>query len=74
VGVSGASGRAFGVLSQVVAGVTGLRGEAPSGLDALGVTQAAGAGDPGGGAVGWRGGASGGRWLACVGGPLRRCG
>ncbi|MGW6496351.1 hypothetical protein [Nonomuraea angiospora] len=73
-GVSGVRGRAFGVLSQVGAGVTGLRGEASSGLGALGVTQAVGAGDPGGGAVGWRGGASGVRRLACVGGPLRRCG
>ncbi|MGW4962077.1 hypothetical protein ACWEPL_33075 [Nonomuraea sp. NPDC004186] len=70
VGVSRGSGRAFGVL----AGMTGLRGEASSGPADLGAAQVARAGDLAGGAVGWRGGARGVRWRACVGGPLRRCG
>ncbi|MFI9835423.1 hypothetical protein ACIHFD_00210 [Nonomuraea sp. NPDC051941] len=69
-GVSRGSGRAFGVL----AGVIGLRGEASSGPADLGVAQVAGGGDLAGGVVGWRGGARGGRWRGCVGGPLRRCG
>ncbi|MGV9381731.1 hypothetical protein ACWDRB_38370 [Nonomuraea sp. NPDC003707] len=71
-------GEAFVVLgvgvSGVPAGMTGLRGEASSGPADLGVAQVAGGGDLAGGAVGWRGGARGGRWRACVGGPLRRCG
>ncbi|MET7330563.1 hypothetical protein [Nonomuraea sp. NPDC005650] len=72
--VSRGSGEVFGVLPQVREGVTGLRGEVPSGPAALGVAQLAGAGGGGGGVAAWRGGVSGGRCRACVGAPLRRCG